>query len=56
MTIFSNADGTIVVILIAESKTADGIARTSSVAYERYQPGISEKTIASFLQKHIVCP
>lgn len=56
MTIYSNADGTIVVIVIAQLKTSDGIARTSSVSYERYQPGISEKTIASFLQKRIVCP
>ena len=55
-TIFSNADGTLLVIVTAESHVADGAAKASSVAYERYQPGISEKTIVSLTQKKIVCP
>ncbi len=55
LTVFYNADGTIVVIVRAESGTADGVAKTSSVAYERYQPGISEKTITGMTQNKMVC-
>jgi hypothetical protein len=55
-TAFHNADGTIVVIVTgvpgAEGENADAY----SVAYERYQPGISEKTITALPQGKIVCP
>ncbi len=54
-TIFYKPDGTIVVIVSSQSGTADGVAKVSSVAYERYQPGISEKTIVSMTQKQMVC-
>ncbi len=53
--IFYKPDGTIVVIVSSQSDTADGIAKVSSTAYERYQPGISEKTIVSMTQKQMVC-
>ncbi len=54
-TIFYKPDGTILVILTSQAGTADGITNAGSVTYERYQPGISEKTIVSFTQKQIVC-
>ena len=54
-TIFCNPDGTTLVIVTSETGTADGIAKVSSAAYERYQPGLSEKTIEGIAQKRIVC-
>jgi hypothetical protein len=52
---FYNSDRTIVVILTgtpgAESKNVDAY----SVAYERYQPGLSEKTITGLTQGKMVC-
>jgi hypothetical protein len=54
-TIFYKPDGTMVVIVTAGSPTPGGLTKTSSVAYERYQPGISEKTIASMTQQKITC-
>ncbi len=54
-TIFYKPDGTIVVIVDSNSHTADGVAKVGNVAYERYQPGISEKTIVSLTGEHIVC-
>jgi hypothetical protein len=55
LTIFYNSDGTILVLVSSESGTADGVAKTKSVAYERYQPGISEKTITGLTQNKMVC-
>jgi hypothetical protein len=54
-TIFYKPDGTIMVIVDSESHTADGVTKLNSAAYERYQPGISEKTIVSLAGEHIVC-
>lgn len=54
-TIFYNTDGTILIIVDSESHTADGVAKVSRAAYERYQPGLSEKTIQGMTQKKIVC-
>jgi hypothetical protein len=54
-TIFYNSGGTIVVLVDSESHTADGVTKLDSAAYERYQPGISEKTIVSLTGEHIVC-
>jgi hypothetical protein len=52
---FYNADETILVILTgnvgAKGENTDGY----SVAYERYQPGLSEKTISGILQGKIIC-
>ena len=53
--IFYKPDGTVLVIVDSESGTADGVAKVSRAAYERYQPGISEKTIVSMTTKQIVC-
>lgn len=52
---FSNSDGT-VVLFITGSKAAEGQnADAYSVAYERYQPGLSEKTIASMTHGKMLC-
>lgn len=55
LTIYYNSDGTILVIVSSASRTADGVAKTNSVAYERYQPGLSEKTITGMTQNKMVC-
>jgi hypothetical protein len=52
--IFYSADGTNLVIVDSQ-KVKDGEAKTSSVAYELYQPGLEEKAIVSMSQNHIVC-
>jgi hypothetical protein len=54
-TAFYNSDRTIVVIVTSEPHPKDGVEKTSSVSYERYQPGLSEKTVTSLTQKKIVC-
>jgi hypothetical protein len=51
-TVFYNADGTIVVLLTGD---AGGASEAHSVTYERYQPGLSEKTIAGIAQANVVC-
>jgi len=50
---FYKPDGTIVIIVgdPGEGENTDAY----SVAYERYQPGISERTITSLTQGKIVC-
>jgi hypothetical protein len=54
--IFYNSDATILVVVTgtlgAENENVDAY----SVAYERYQPGLSEKTITSVTQGKVVCP
>jgi hypothetical protein len=54
-TFFYNSDGTILVIVTSEKGAADGVALARAAAYERYQPGISEKTITGMTQNQIVC-
>jgi hypothetical protein len=51
-TAFYNADGTIVVLLTGDAGTP---SEAHSVTYERYQPGISEKTIAALTQGKMIC-
>jgi hypothetical protein len=54
-TAFYKSDGTIVIFLTgtpgAQGENTDAYA----VAYERYQPGMSGKTITSLTQGKIVC-
>jgi hypothetical protein len=52
---FYKPDGTIVVLVTGESGVAGENANAYSVAYERYQPGISEKTITGLTHGKIVC-
>jgi hypothetical protein len=54
-TAFYNSDGTIVVIVTGDSGAQGENTDAYSVAYERYQPGISEKTITALTQGNIVC-
>lgn len=54
-TAFYNSDGTIVVIVTGDSGAQGENTNAYAVAYERYQPGISEKTINSLTQGKIVC-
>ena len=50
-TVFYNSDRTLLVIVTARSGT--DAART--VAYERYQPGLPEKTVVGIPQNKMVC-
>ena len=52
---FYNSDKTIVVILTGQLGAKGENADAFSVAYERYQPGLSEKTISSLTQGKIAC-
>ena len=53
--VFSNSDGTILVIITGEPGTQGKDGGTYSVSYQKYQPGLSAKTIESFTQSKIVC-
>lgn len=55
-TAFYNSDRTIVIIVTGNPGAAGEDTDAYSVAYERYQPGISEKTIAGLTQGKMVCP
>jgi len=52
---FSNSDGTLLVIVTGEPGAKGENTVAYSVAYERFQPGISEKTVESFTLGKIVC-
>lgn len=53
---FYNSDGTLVIFLTGQAGAQGENTGASTVAYERYQPGLSEKTITSLTQGKIVCP
>jgi hypothetical protein len=52
---FYNSDGTVVIFLTGDAGAPGENTDAFSVAYERYQPGISEKTITSLTEGKIVC-
>ncbi len=52
---FYNSDGTLVVILTGDRGAKGENADAFSVAYERYTPGLSAKTIASLTQERVIC-
>lgn len=52
---FYKPDGTIVIFLTGQRGAQGENTDAYSVAYERYQPGISEKAIAGLTQGHITC-
>lgn len=54
-TVFYNSDGTILVFVTGQSGAAGENTNAFSVAYERFQPGLNEKTISSVTQGKIVC-
>jgi hypothetical protein len=52
---FYNSDGTTVVIVTGDSGAQSENTNAYSVADERYQPGISEKTINSLTRGKTIC-
>lgn len=54
-TAFYNSDRTILIIVTGNTGAAGADTYAYSVAYERYEPGLSEKTITSLTQGKIVC-
>lgn len=52
---FYNSDRTIVIFLTGDKGAQGENTDAYSVAYERYQPGLSEKTVVSLTQGKIVC-
>ncbi len=54
-TAFYDAGGTIVVFITGDSAPQGQDANTYGVGYERYEPGISEKTITSLTQGKVDC-
>lgn len=52
---FYKPDGTVVVFLTGQRGGPGENADAYSVAYERYQPGLSEKTITGLTQGKITC-
>jgi hypothetical protein len=52
---FYKSDGTIVIFLTGASGAQGENANGYAVAYERYEPGLSDKTITSLTQGKIVC-
>ena len=54
-TVFYNSDGTLLVIVSSQTDAKDSVAKVLNVAYQRYQPGLSEKTIVGVTQHEVVC-
>ena len=52
---FYKPDGTIVVFLMGDSGAEGENTNAYGVAYERYQLGLSEKTITALIEGKIVC-
>lgn len=52
---FYNSDRTAVIFLTGNSGAEGENTQAYSVAYERYQPGLSEKTITSLTHGKIIC-
>ena len=52
---FYNSDRTILMIVTGNSNSTPDSGQAFSVAYERYSPGISEKTATSLTTGHILC-
>ena len=55
-TVFYNSDRTIVIIVTGNPGALGENTAAYSVAYERYQPGLSEKTITGMTQGNIPLP
>ena len=54
-TAFYNSDRTIVIIVTGNPGAAGEDTDAYAVAYERYNPGLSEKTVTSLTQGKIIC-
>jgi hypothetical protein len=53
---FYNSGGTIMVFITGATGREGEETKVYSIAYQRYEPGLSEKTIASLTQGKSVCP
>lgn len=53
--VFYNPDRTILVIVTGDLGDEGENTNAYSVAYERYQPGLSEKTVTALTQGKIIC-
>lgn len=54
-TAFYNSDRTILIIVTGNPSAAGEDTDAYSVAYERYQPGLSDKTVTSLTQGKVIC-
>jgi hypothetical protein len=54
-TAFYNSDGSVVIVVTGDPGAKGESTEVYTVAYERYQPGLSEKTITAVTQGKIVC-
>ena len=54
-TVFYNSDGTIMVSITGDPEAQGANADGFSVLYQRFQPGVSEKTLTSLAQGKAVC-
>ena len=54
--IFRNADGSVLVVVTGTPGAKGENVAAYSVSYQRYQPGISEKTVDSITFGKVVCP
>ena len=54
--IFRNNDGSILVVVTGNPGAKGQNVDAYSVSYQRYQPGISEKTVDSITFGKVVCP
>lgn len=54
-TAFYNPGGTMVVLITGSSGRTGEDTNVYGIAYQRYEPGLSEKTIASLTHSKIVC-
>jgi hypothetical protein len=54
--IFRNSDGSMLVVVTGSRGAKGENVAAYSVSYQRYQPGISEKTVDSVTFGKIVCP
>lgn len=55
-TAFYNSDGTIVIFVTGTHGPNGQNTDAYSVAYDRFQPGLAEKTLASVTQGNTICP
>ena len=53
---FYKSDGTILIIVTGDTAAQGENTNAYSAAYERYQPGLSEKTISGLTRGKIACP
>jgi hypothetical protein len=53
---FYNSDGTVLVSVTGDRAKEGENAATYSVSYQKFTPGLSEKTILAMKDRKVVCP